>query len=211
MKKNTRLFKKTHRPRNNSILIFLSTCLLTVSLFAQERKLIYDVLKNGDIIGKIVFLELNNGQRKFLSFTSEVKTSFIFSFYDNTKETSTFENGMVVEASLCQKQTGSGKTNSYLEVEGNGYKYIEDGNSKMINRFPIYYTTLLLYIKPPGNITQVYSQKFQKFLAVKKVTENKYRLTFPDGKYNDYTYNNGTCSKVDVVRRLFNIEFVLRE
>lgn len=211
MKKNTPSFRKTHHTRNNILLIFLSTCLLTVSLFAQERKLIYDVLKNGDIIGKIVFHELNNGQRKFLSFTSEVKTSFIFSFYDHTKETSTFENGIVVEASLCQKQTGSGKTNSYLEMAGNGYKYIEDGTSKLISRFPIYYTTLLLYIKPPANTTHVYSQKFQNFLAVKKISENKYRLTFPDGNYNDYTYSNETCGKVDVVRRLFNIEFVLRE
>lgn len=192
-------------------LIFLCEILLLPSLFAQERQLIYDVLRNGNKIGKIVFIELNNGQRKFLSFTSEVKTSFIFSFYDHTKETSTFENGMVVEASLCQKQTGSGKTNSYLEVEGKVYKYIEDGSSKMISRFPIYYTTLLLYIKPPANITQVYSQKFQKFLSIKKISENKYRLTSPDGNYNDYTYNNGTCSKVDIVRRLFNIEFVLRE
>ena len=211
MKKNTWLFRNAHQIRNNILLIFLSTCLLTVSLFAQERKLIYDVLKKGDIIGKIVFLELNEGRQKFLSFKSAVKTSFIFSFCDNTFETSTFENEIMVHASLSQKQTGSNKTNSLLEVSGNRYKYLDGNQSKMINAYPIYFSTLLLYIKPPANITQVYSQKFQKFLAVKKVIENKYRLTFPDGKYNDYTYKNGTCIRVDIVRSLFNIAFVLRE
>ncbi len=211
MKKNTQFFRKTHGTRNNIFLIFLSTYLLTVSLYAQERKLIYDVLKNGDTIGKIVFLELNEGQQKFLSFRSTVKTSFIFSFFDNTFETSTFENGIMIHASLLQTQTGSNRTNSLLEVSGSRYKYLDGNQSKMIYAYPIYFSTLLLYIKPPANITQVYSQKFQKFLKIKKVEENKYRLIFPDGKYNDYTYNNGACSKVDIVRQLFNIEFVLKE
>ncbi len=211
MKKSTAKFRKSFYLFLNIFLVFFSLSLLTRSLFAQERRLIYDVLRNGNKIGKIILYELIKNQQKFLSFNSEVKTSFIFSFYDHTQETSTFENEVMVHASFCQKQTGSGKTNSLLEAEGNIYRYFEDGHSKLISRFPIYNSTLLLYVKPPVNINQVYSQKFQKFLSVKKIDENKYRLTLPDGKYNDYTYNNGTCNKVNIVRSLFDIEFVLRE
>ncbi len=211
MKKSTAKFKKSFHHFLNIFLIFFSLSLLTRSLFAQERRLIYDVLRNGNKIGEIILYELIKNQQKFLSFNSEVKTSFIFSFYDHTQETSTFENEVMMHASFCQKQTGSGKTNSLLEAEGNGYRYFENGNSKLIGRFPIYYSTLLLYVKPPLNIDRVYSQKFQNFLSVKKIKENQYRLMLPDGKYNDYTYTDGTCNRVTIVRSLFDIEFVLRE
>lgn len=211
MKKITCKFRNASGLLNNIILLVFSTCLMYPTLYAQERKMIYDVLRNGNIIGKIIFLELNIDQKKFLSFNSDIKTNFILSFSDQTTEKSIFENEIMVYSSLYQKQTGSNKTNSIIQASGNMYKFINGGISKTIYGYPIYYNTLLLYVKPPENIYKVYSQKFKKLLDIKKMEENKYRLSLPDGNYNYYIYKNGLCSRVDIERTFFNVQFVLRE
>ena len=179
--------------------------------FAQERKLDYDVIRNGSIIGNIILIEVNNGQKKFLRFVSSIKTSFIFSFCDQTTETSMFENEILVHASLNQIQTGSGRTSTTVEASGNAYKVIDGNNSKIIYTNPIYYNTLLLYLRPPENIYKVYSQKFQRLLEIKKVSENKFMLVLPDGNHNYYTYSNGLCNRVDIERSFFSVHFVLRK
>ena len=193
-----------------SLLVFIALIFQT-TILGQQRKLSYDVIRNGNIIGHIVFTELIKDQKKFLNFNSNIKTSFIFSFCDQTTETSTFENAIMVRSSLIQKQTGSGKTNTVVEASGNGYKFIDGNISKIIYASPIYYNTLLLYVESPENIYKVYSQKFQKLLEIKKVAENKFRLTLPDGNYNYYTYKNGLCNRVDIERSIFTVHFVLRE
>lgn len=194
-----------------NILLLSIICLFQSNVSAQERKLVYDVMRNGKTIGKINFIELIQGQKKFISMTSEVKTRVIFAFSDNTAETAAYENDIMVYSSFHQKQTGSDKANKTTIVSGKFYRLTDNGVSKLITISPIRYNMLLLYTHIPQNITKVYSANFQRLLDVKKVEENKYRLTLPDGKYNYYTYKNGICTKVEIVRTLFTLQFVLRE
>jgi hypothetical protein len=70
---------------------------------------------------------------------------------------------------------------------------------------------LQLYGNSPGTDIKVYSNHFQQLLDLKKVAENTYRLTLPDGNSNYYHYKNGICTQVDVERALFTIHFVLRK
>jgi len=168
-------------------------------------------MRKGKVIGKINFVESIQGQKKSLSMTSDVKTRYIFSFSDETSETATYENGVMVYSSFHQNQTGSAIDNKTTIAAGKFYKITDDGESKLISLNPIYYNMLLLYTTIPAGISKVYSANFQKHLEIKKVEENKYRLTMPDGKFNYYTYKNGICTKVEIVRSLFTLHFVLRE
>ena len=211
MKKNPAFLKEINNCVKYVLVLLFTTYMFQTSVWAQERKLIYDVMRNGNLIGKIIFTELTKDGKQFLSFTSDIKTNFIFSFSDQTTETSTFENEILIRSSLYQKQTGSDKTNLVIEATENMYKFINGGSSKMIYDYPIYYNTLLLYVKPPENIYKAYSLKFQKLLEIKKLEENKYRLSLPDGNYNYYTYKDGVCKKVEVERTFFSVQFVLRD
>lgn len=193
------------------ILIFFSCISNITSSYAQERKLMYDVMRNGKIIGKINFVELISGQKKFLSMTSDVKTRFILAFSDDTAETAAYDNGIMVYSSFYQKQTGSGTANKTTIATGKEYKLTDDGVSTTTSFDPIRYNMLLLYTTIPESISKVYSANFQKHLDIKKVEHNRYRLTLPDGKFNYYTYKNGICTKVEIVRKLFTLQFVLRE
>ncbi|HEV8079126.1 MAG TPA: DUF6134 family protein [Chitinophagaceae bacterium] len=194
------------------ILIFLfTTCIFQVSTLSQERKLIYDVMRNGKVIGKINFTELIQGQKKFLSMTSDVKTRYVLAFSDETSEAAGFDKGVMVYSSFHQKQTGSNETTKTTIASGKSYKLTDNGKSKLVSLPPIRYNMLLLYTDIPKTISKVYSANFQKMLDVKKIEENKYRLTLPDGKFNYYTYTNGICTKVEIIRSLFTLQFVLRE
>ena len=207
--------QNTCMPLNNlikNILIFFFTIgLYNPYASAQERKLMYDVMRNGKIIGNISFVEFISGQKKFISMTSDVKTRYIFAFSDNTSETAGYEDGIMMYSSFYQKQTGSGTTNKTTIASGKFYKLTNDGESKLIPLNPITYNMLLLYTTVPESITKVYSASFQKLLDINKIADNKYRLTMPDGKYNYYTYKNGICTKVEIVRTLVSLQFVLRE
>lgn len=192
-------------------LFILSFFIFQSKIRSQERKLIYDVMKNGNSIGIIILLELTKDQKKILSLTSDVKTRFIFSFSDHSEEVAAYENGVMTYSSFYQKQNGSDKANKKTIASGNSYKLIDDGIPKSISCTPIRYNMLLLYTKVPETINKVYSDNFQKLLDIKKVEANKYRLMLPDGNYNYYTYKNGVCSKVDIERTFYSVQFVLRE
>lgn len=178
---------------------------------AQERKLFYDVMRNGKVIGNISFVELVQGQKKFLTMNSDVKTRYIFSFSDNTSESAAYDEGVMIYSSFYSKQTGSGVSDKSTIASGKFYKLTDGKETKFINLIPIRYNMLLLYTNVPDTVTKVYSANFQKMLHIEKVAENKFRLTMPDGKYNYYTYKNGLCTKVEIVRSLFTLQFVLRD
>jgi len=208
--KNLGFSKKFNAPAKY-ILILLIAYIVQTPAYAQERKLVYDVMRNGSIIGEIIFLELIKDQKKILRLTSDVKTRLIFSFSDHAEEAAAYEGGVMVYSSFYQKQNGSNKADKKTIASGNSYKLIDDGTSKLISCSPIRYNMLLLYSNLPETINKVYSDNFQKLLDIKKVEENKYRLTLPDGNYNYYTYKNGVCSRVDIKRTFFTVQFVLRE
>jgi hypothetical protein len=210
MKKNSGFSKKINTPVKYILLLLFTAYIFQTPAYAQERKLVYDVIKNGNIIGEIIFLELIKDQKIFLSLTSDVKTRFIFSFSDHAEETAAYEDGVMLYSSFYQKQNGSDKANKKTIAFGNSYKLIDYAASKLISCSPIRYNMLLLYSNIPQNINKVYSDNFQKLLDIKKVEENKYRLTLPDGNYNYYSYKNGVCSKVDIERTFFTVQFVLR-
>ena len=210
MKRNPGFFsKKINRMMKYASILLVTTFIFRPS-FTQERKLVYDVVRNGKIIGKIVFLELLKDGKKMLSFTSDVKTKFIFSFSDYAAETASFENGIMIYSSFYQRQNGSDKAKKMTVASGQFYKLIDNGVSKLISCSPIRYNMLLLYVYVPEKINKVYSDNYQKLLDIQKVESNKYKLSLPDGNYNYYTYNDNVCTKVDIERTFFAIQFVLR-
>ncbi|MGH2565919.1 MAG: DUF6134 family protein, partial [Ginsengibacter sp.] len=169
-------------------LLFCFTGIYHTHVYAQQRKLIYDVTRNGKNIGEIIFIDITRDQKKYINLTSDVKTRFVFSFTDHSIETAEYENGILKYSSFYQQQNGAYKARKMTFASGNYYKLVDNGAAKLVNFRPINYNMLLLYISVPENITKVYSDNYQTLLELKKVAENKYRLTLPGGDYNYYTY-----------------------
>src|SRR5664279_2583919 len=145
MKKNSAFSTKNNALLKYTLLLLFTAYLLQAATYAQQRKLVYDVMRNGDIIGEIIFLELIKDQKKILSLTSDVKTRLIFSFSDHAEEAASYEDGVMVYSSFYQKQNGSNKANKTTIASGNSYQLIDNGVSKLISCSPIRYNMLLLY------------------------------------------------------------------
>ena len=64
MKKNSGFSKKIIPHVKYILLLLFTACIFQTPAYAQERKLVYDVMKNGNIIGEIIFLELIKDQKK---------------------------------------------------------------------------------------------------------------------------------------------------
>lgn len=192
------------------LLLLFSVLLFSASSSAQQKKLLYDVIRNGKPIGEISYTEITQGQKKTLSITSNVETTLIFSFTDHTVETATFDKGVMTYSTFYQKQTGSDEANKTTKLSGKVYKATSNGETKSIALPPVRYNTLMLYTIQPDKINKVFSGNFQSLLDIKKIGDNKFRLFLPDDKYNDYTYKNGVCVLVEIVRSIGSVQFVLR-
>jgi hypothetical protein len=141
---------------------------------------------------------------------TEVKTTLIFSFTARGREEAVYENGLLVYSSVYQKLNGSEKLNKQTKRVGSHYVIAEGGAEDSLHE-PIYYNMVCLYTHEPLKTNQIYSDKFQKFLAIEKVSDHHYRIRFPDGNANDYYYEDGVCARVNVDHAFYSVMFELNK
>ena len=192
--------------------LFILMMLLSFYFYspAQEKLFHYDVMRNGSVIGYLNITEIIKGNIVFLKLKSEVKTSLLFfSYRSNVTEDVIFENGVMIYSFYYKKENGKETSREAKKTE-DYFNVIENGSASLQHYIPVRNNILQLYINSPGMESKAYSNHFQQFLDIKKVAENRYRLTLPDKNYNYFNYKNDICTQVDVEQALFTIHFVLR-
>jgi len=196
--------KKNH-PANqlSRPFLLLLTC-TTLCVSAQEKKLEYNIKRNGDVVGNIHFIQGISGNRTVLTMESEVNTRFIFNFTAKAKEEVIYDNGIMTWSSIFRKLNGNVKVNKKTKANGNAYTVYKGTKTETLNNYPIRYNMLSVYINEPVNITKVYSDNFQQQIAIQKIADHHYKIKFPDGNYNEYFYTNGVCSKIEIHHSLYS-------
>ncbi len=172
--------------------------------FSQEKKLEYQIKRNGDVVGNIRFKQNITGSRTTLLLESEVKTRFIFTFTARAKEETIFDNGIMTWSSIYRKMNGNVKADKKTKANGNSYTVYKGSKTETLNNYPIHYNMLSIYVLEPVNISKVYSDNFQQLVDIHKLAEHHYKIKFPDGNYNEYFYSNGICTKVQVHHSLYS-------
>lgn len=201
--------KHIRETRKTLLLLIISFSLHAYGL-AQSRSLYYDVEKNGKVIGHVNVFEKSEGNKTVFTLSSNVKTSLIISYSNYIKESVVFEKGMMTSSNYYQKVNGK-ETATSIYLDGTYFKKVSDGRVDFHVHTPVYNNYLQMFFYYPGDVQRVYSNRFQRFLDVKKITETRYRLTLPNRDYNYYDYKNGICTSVDIERAFFTIHFVLKK
>jgi len=191
------------KPYNLTLLIVLLLATMT-SINAQQKKLEYNIKRNGDVVGNIYFIQGIVGNRTVLTMESEVNTRFIFSFKAKAKEEVIYDNGIMTWSSIFRKLNGNVKVDKKTKANGNAYTVYKGGKTETLNNYPIRYNMLSVYISEPVNITKVYSDNFQQQIDIQKITDHHYKIKFPDGNYNEYFYTNGVCSKIEIHHSMYS-------
>ena len=193
--------------RNLPLLVLLS---ITISVQAQQKKLEYNIKRNGDVVGTINFIQGIAGNRTVLTMESEVNTRFIFNFKAKAKEEVIYDDSIMTWSSIYRKLNGNVKIDKKTKANGNVYTVYKGSKTETLANYPIHYNMLSIYVIEPVNITKVYSDNFQKQLDIQKLADHHYKIKFPDGNYSEYFYTNGICSKVEVHHSLYSATIELK-
>lgn len=219
------LFKKYVLPTCNNLIIQLQVnsfhkllkkravlpllfVLFTIPLHAQEETATYQIKRNGDVIGQMLFKQKRTGADTYLKMDSKVKTRFIFEIDVQTNDAAHFKNGQLMSSTVYRKVNGKEKEHRETTLSNQQY-LLQAGKKSNAMSGHINYNMMLLYCKEPVNIAQVYSDSFQQYVAIKKTAPNTYRINLPDGNYNDYYFQNGICKVVKVHHTLYTITMEL--
>ncbi|CAN5144947.1 hypothetical protein BH11BAC6_BH11BAC6_04720 [soil metagenome] len=189
-----------------TFLVFFATC---NCVSAQEIKMNYKVKKGDKVIGAFSVFENTSGTVKTIKLQSHINTSFVVDITVDAAEQSVFQNGTVIESSIYRKVNGNIKANKKHRAFGNGYIISATGKTDTVYNRKITYNLMCLYATEPVNITKVYADNYEKFLAIKKDEPHSYRVDIPDGSYNVYFYANGKCTKVEIHQSLYTVTMVL--
>lgn len=186
---------------------------MVISLFSssQEKKSVFTIYRNGSAIGSVNFSQSTCGNRTTLKLESEMKTRFIFSITANSKEETIYDNGIMTWSSIYRKTNGNEKANKKIKAFGNGYVIYNGSKSETFNKYPIRYNMLSLYATEPTEVSQVYSDSFEQLVAIQKTAEHKYKIVLPDGNYNNYNYENGMLSKVELNSTFYSANIQLKK
>lgn len=196
------------KANNLSLLVVLLGSMISIN--AQEKKLEYNIKRNGDVVGNIHFIQLVASNRTMLTMESEVNTRLIFNFKANAKEEVIYDNGIMVWSSIFRKLNGNVKVNKKTKANGNAYTVYKGSKTETLNNYPIRYNILSVYISEPANITKVYSDNFQQQVDIQKIADHHYKIKFPDGNYNEYFYINAVCSKIEIHHSMYSATIELK-
>jgi hypothetical protein len=201
-------------PKNPKKYLRLLPGLLLVMLLpgkshSQNKTLTYQILRNGNKVGTLQFAETSAGGTDHMKMESDVKTRFVFTFTAHATEEAVYYNGVLLRSSIYRKLNGTEKANKQHQANNQQYVIQAGKRTEVTKTYPITYSMLSLYSKEPENIGQVYSDNFQRFIAIQKTDQHKYKITFPDGNYNYYYYKNGVLNLVEVHHSLYSVNIVL--
>lgn len=193
------------------VLLVLLFIVISLLAFSQNKKLEYQVKRKGDVVGNIVFTQYSSGNKTTMKMQTEIKTRFIFLFTAKALEETIYENGIMIWSFIHRKLNGNEKANKKTEASGSSYIVSSGDDKQVMKNYPIRYNMLSLYVYEPINFSMVYSDNFQAFLIIQKIAPHHYKIKLPDGNYNEYFYNNGVCTKVEVNHSLYSATIELKK
>lgn len=192
------------------VLLLLLTAGMAFYAFSQERVLQYIIKRNGDAVGNLILRENKSPNRVTYNLQSAVKTSFLFAITVKAIEEAIYENGILTYSHFYQKVNSNERVNTEIQTSGKGYVVISKQEVKPLKSYPITCNLVCLYTTEPLHTARVFADKFQQFIAIENLGAHHYRITLPDGNYNEYFYQAGTCIKVKLNSTWFSAEMELK-
>lgn len=197
-----RINKKNRIQRNGSIGVFILLSCYSSALSAQQGNFI--IKRNGNVIGHLSVSLKEEGDQTFLKITSKVDTRFLFRLQVETEDIAHFKNGRLIRSGVNRIVNGDEKEPKETQWIHNVYEVRAGHKTRRIAQ-PIYDNMMLLYVREPVNLSQIYSDNFQCFLPVRKKGENQYAILLPDGNRNEYYFEKGVCKRIILYQGLYTL------
>ena len=190
---------------------FIVLSLLSFTSYSQARTLEYNVTYRGKNVGTMQLYQNQTGESVYMKSVANVKMNLIISIKVNTDEESMFQSGKLVYSNLTRTVNGKEKSNKQTKAIAGAYQTFSFGKAGPVNNDAIDYNFSLLYCIEPVNRQLIYSDNFQQFINIQKVSEHKYKVELPDGNYNYYSFQDGICSTAELHHTFYTIYVILKK
>lgn len=191
-------------------LLLAVTLLLVFYAVSQERILQYIVKRGDNRLGNLVVQENKQGHQITYKLQSLIETGFPFTVSVKAQEEAVYKNGVLTYSRFYQKVNDNERVNTEIHMDGKGYRIISKTTTKPLDKYPITYNMICLYTVEPLHHKHIFSDRFGEFLPVKTLGLHHYKITFPDGNYNEYYYKGGLCTRVKLNTTWFSAEMELK-
>lgn len=192
-----------------SLFYIIPVLILLTSYSEAGRKLHYEVVRNGKVIGYLDAMRNGNGPIVEYSMESNVKISLLMDFELYSKVFGSFNNGILTSGSIIRRINGKDKANASITWQKDRY-LIKDKEESIELKEKITYTTACLMHEEPANLERIFSENFKRFIPIRAIKPHQYELKLPDGNRNFYTYANGICVSAEVNTTLSTAYFRLK-
>lgn len=166
----------------------------------------YTVYFSGSDIGKITATKKTLGNTEHYSVFSDVEyNSWLYDHQRTTNVTGVMVNGQLAESHSKVTEYGDTEVDAKTKRKGSSYTGTShDGSSKTISG-PIDFISIMLYFKEPKGVSRIYSESHLDYCKVRPLGDGVYEYETPEGKTNDYKYENGKLVEVKIYRTLVNL------
>ncbi len=181
---------------------------LFIPLLGNGQVLHYDVIKGNKVIGNLDVSRSNKNGRQTIRINSHVEYRILISFEVNFSLEETFVKNVLLEGKAMNTLNGVTQKETEIRKTDNGYTLVLGGTPTNIYD-EIRYSVSEVYFREPVNIDRAFSQHFGKFVYFEKTGDHQYQLDSPDGE-NEYTYENGVCTEVEIYRDFGHLTFKMK-
>ena len=173
-----------------------------------NSQIVYNVVRNNTVIGTISVSRSVNNDSTVYALDSKIKAKYILKFNITGKETSVFKNGMLVYSSIFREVNNRVKANHSVVYQNEQYHLKNEKGFKELDLNKIHRNLVTLYFKEPKGETKVFCDNAKSMSNIESIGNGKYRVSFPNGKYNVFHYKNGSCIKIEANSTLFSVTLI---
>lgn len=183
----------------NTRLIF-TLAAMVFSFPSISQTVMYEVTVAGRVVGSVKVILFDGGMN---TVRRRIEARFSIPFYSGSfLSENDFADGFL-KSSLTEHYVNGRQRERTVTLNKEAHFYRVDFSGKVAEKekprelnLTINHTMTNLYYEEPSNISVVYSERYGQMCSVKRLENNRYIISLPDGKHSIYAYERGRCTEV---------------
>ncbi|MCB0766167.1 MAG: hypothetical protein KDB95_03045 [Flavobacteriales bacterium] len=180
-------------------------CLLLLGSSAQDHR--FDIWKGKDIVGSILVKRKVDGGRTHYVMSSFSEFDILWKQQVRSLVSTEYMNGGVSKCYSHVKVNGNVRDSSHFHLNRDSATCYVHPDEHFVHEGLVEWTTARMYYEEPVGQQSVFVESVLRHCRLQHTGPGTYRLHFPDGKVNNYTYRNGRLEEVHVDRNFFELVF----
>ncbi|MCV9388796.1 DUF6134 family protein [Reichenbachiella ulvae] len=172
---------------------------LSIGFQASGQKLVYELVKGGDVIGEMICEKIESGDQLTYSIRSVTNFRIVVKLTVEYQLDETYENGVLIEGRTNSTLNGVTQKESTVKKRNTDYRVETESDIVFLQDKEISYSIPEIYFQEPVGKDKIFSQVFATYLVIQDQGDHSYLLESEDGN-NIYKYEDGICTEVKVDR-----------